>query len=418
MTQSKPTIRMWIMWALAAGFITYMFMLQSSTSVMIPNLMRDFNIDTLGVGLLSSYFFYPYIILQLPAGVLIDRYKPRRVLSASVLLCALSTAAFAYSDVLWQAVLARLVMGASSAPSVAGALYVGLRRLPPHLFALIAGMSEMLGMLGGAFGEAGLAPSVTAFGWRQTLLFCTVAALLLATALWFVLQDRAPHDPADEENTSLKDNFISVLSDKQIWLSGIFAAFQFAPLAAFGGLWAVPYIQKCYHTSLSLAASASAMMFVGTAIGAPLIGYLSDRIGRRKVPMIGATLIALCLSLIIIYTPPTNITWMFVLMLFFGIFSTGYIIPFALAKDLARPVVQGAAMGFTNTLCILLGAPLLQPLIGGLLRYEDPAALSTHDILYSIHDYHVAFITIPLVLVLALACTPFIKETYCEPVGR
>lgn len=410
----KIPFRDWFMWFVAASFITYMFLLQTSVSVMIPNLMRDFDIDTFGMGLLSSSFFYPYIVFQVPAGILIDWYKPRRVMTIAILLCALGTLIFTLSDDVWVAAFGRTITGLGAGASVAGALYVGLRRFPPSRFAMIAGASEMLGMFGGAAGQVALAPSINAIGWRYTLQVCIVVGVLLALTTWLTLKDRAPNDTITPAKKSLRDSFAFVMGIPQMWLIGLSAALVFAPLSAFGGLWAVPYIQKLYNTDLTHAASASSTMFLGAGLGAPMIGYLSDRIGKRCLPMILATLIALGLSLIIIYYPPSSIITMSFLIFLMGISCCAYVIPFALAKDIIRPEVQGTAMGFTNMMCIAMGAPVLQPLIGWLLKFEDPDAVSTKEILFSIHDYHYAFAIIPIVFILGLICVFFIKETHCE----
>ncbi len=413
-SKEKIPFGVWFMWFVAASFITYMFLLQTSVSVMIPNLMRDFDIDTLGMGLLSSSFFYPYIVFQVPAGILIDWYKPKRVMTIAILLCAVGTLIFTISDNVWIAAFGRAITGFGAGASVAGALYVGLRRFPPSRFAMIAGASEMLGMFGGAAGQVVLAPSIQAIGWRHTLQACIVVGLLLALTTWLTLKDRAPNETVIPAKKSLRDSFAFVMGIPQMWLIGLSAALVFAPLSAFGGLWAVPYLQKLYNTDLMHAATASSTMFLGAGLGAPFIGYLSDRIGKRCLPMILSTLIALGLSLIIIYYPPSSIVMMSFLIFLMGISCCAYVIPFALAKDIIRPEVQGTAMGFTNMMCIAMGAPVLQPLIGWLLKFEDPDVVSTKEILFSIHDYHYAFSIIPLVFILGLVCVFFIKETHCE----
>ena len=413
-TKHTTSLSIWFMWIIAASFITYMFMIQNSISIMVPQLMRDFTIDTLGIGLLSSSYFYTYIIFQVPAGILIDWYKPRRVMTLSILIFTLGLIIFSIAHTVWLAALGRGIVGLGASAAVAGTLFVGLRYFPLSQFAFIAGASEMLGMFGGALGQIILAPSVLQLGWRDTLDICAAAGLGLALVTWLILKDHAPIHALPSTKPSLRCNFSYVLGIPQMWFIGLFASLTFAPLSAFGGLWAVPYLQELYGCNLSQAAIGSAMMFIGAGLGSPVIGYISDRLSKRRLPMGIAACSALFFSLVILYYPPVELFWMYVLIFLLGVSTCAYVIPFALAKDIVRPEVQGTAMGFTNMLCIAMGAPLLQPLIGWLLNIQNPSAISTTNVLFTIEDYHVALAVIPIVFMLGLICLLFIKETHCQ----
>jgi MFS family permease len=156
-----------------------------------------------------------------------------------------------------------------------------------------------------------------------------------------------------------------------------------------------------YRIDVSQAADMSSMIYVGIAIGAPFIGWLSDRIQTYRPLMIVGTLVTLLLSIFIIYVSFVSIGWMFVLLLLLGAFSGVYVLPFAIIRTITPVHMRGTAMGYTNMMCILIGAPLLQPLIGWLLHLHARTSL---------HAYHEALLVIPVSLVIALGLAVWVRE--------
>jgi MFS family permease len=148
------------------------------------------------------------------------------------------------------------------------------------------------------------------------------------------------------------------------------------------------------------------MTLFGVALGAPVLGWLSDRLGLRRFPMIMGTALVLILMLIILYVPGIPLTLMFALLFFSGFFSSVYALPFAVMRDIMPAAVRGTSMAYTNLMCILIGAPLLQPLIGWWL---DHAMQTTN----AVHAYQQALTLLPVCLAIGLVLSFFIRETYC-----
>ena len=415
-SQPTPSFAAWICWGIAALFVLYQFLLQASTSVMIPCLEKSFGISVEGVGFLSSSFFYTYLVMQIPAGILIDRFGARRILTLGVAICALATFAFAQAGQLSVAEFSRLVMGFVTAPAVAGSMYLAANWFPAKRFAMIAGLTEMLGMLGGAIGEAYLAQCVGSFGWRRTLVLCAIAGAVLAVATGLFVRNRPKNKPkhAHHQTRGLRETVLKPLSEvmkrPQAWLNGLFAGCAFALVTAFASLWSVPFLQTLYNVDLQQAALASSMVFFGVAAGTPLIGWISDRQCKRKPIMLVSSLLCLLLSIIIIYLPGIPFSVMFVLLFALGLTAGTYVIPFAIMREITPSLCRGTAMGFINMMCILIGSPILQPLIGFLLKI----AAKTPAQNFTVANYQLAFSVLPITLLLAVALWPFIRETHCE----
>jgi MFS family permease len=407
----KTAMLPWVVWGMSALFVFYQMLLQTAPSVMIGDLQQAFSINTLGVSLLSTSFCYTYVLLQIPAGILIDRVQPRYCLAACLIGISIMTIVFAFAPTLGIARAGRIMQGAFSAPSGIPAMYLAAMWFPAKYFALLAGLTEMVGISGSAIGQATLAPISGYWGWRNALLGCALIGFVLALLSYLLIRNK----PQEAENTvqatqpktPILQSLHIIISCPQAWISGLFGGILFGISAAFASFWCIPFLMKIYPISLNTAAAASSMVLFGVGLGAPLIGALSDRIGRRCMPMIISTTAVLALMLIILYVPNISMVSMFILLFVMGFFSGVYVLPYAVVRDIMPSNVRGTAMGFTNLMCILIGAPLLQPLIGGI--YEKQLVQTTNEVL----AYKYALAAIPISLVIGLVLTFFIKETYC-----
>jgi MFS family permease len=405
----------WLVWGMSSLFVTYQMLLQTAPSVMITDFEQAFSINAFGVSLLASSFYYTYVLFQIPSGMLIDRVQPRYCLTACLILISIVTAVLASAHTLNMARTARILQGAFSSPSVIPAMYLAAIWFPARRFALLAGLTEMIGMSGSAIGQIMLAPACGYFGWRAALVGCAMAGLILAGLTWFIIRNK----PADENctlnsvpataphKTHIFRNLMIVISYPQAWINGLFAGLLFSVSGAFGAFWCIPYLIQTYSVSLNVAAAASSMTLFGTALGAPAIGWLSDRLGVRRLPMIMSTVVVLVLMLVLLYVPINNLPAMFFLLFFLGFFSSAYVLPYAVVRDFVPAHVRGTAMGYTNMMCILIGAPILQPLIGWILDNDMKHAVS------SSLAYQHALLVLPISLGLGLLLAFFVRETYC-----
>lgn len=402
--RAHSTTLAWLGWLVACFAGLYQFLLQTSTSVMIPDLEKSFSIDSLGVSLLSSSYFYTYLICQIPAGILIDYFKPRRTVFISQLLLAVFCFVFATSTNVTLATISRILMGIVCAPTFIAAFYLIARTLPGKYFTIVAGFTETMAMVGGMLGQSLLARSVIQYGWRRSIIFLALVAFVMSLLAGLVMRDDLIHQDVNYPKPSVRQiwqDLLTMFALPQAWINGLFCGLVFGVIAAFGAFWSVTFLMKLYNISLSQAADASAMIFVGTAIGAPVVGWLSDYLQARRLLMIIFTFCALIVFSLIAYVPLVPVSWMFILILLLGFFSAVYLLPFAVIRDITPPHMRGSAMGYINMMCILLGAPVLQPLIG--------ACLHAHNEL-NVRAYQDALMIIPISLILAMVLAFFVQE--------
>jgi sugar phosphate permease len=396
-------------WSISALFVLYLFLLQASTSVMVPQLSNAFHIDAEGVGILSASFFYSYIFLQMPAGSVVDRFGARKILIFSLAGCVLACYLFATTHHIHVAQFSRILMGVMTSSGIVCALFLATNWFSPARFTLLVGLTEMLGMLGGAVGQDVLSYSVSHWGWRETLLICALAGLVIGILALLFVRDFPNNKTRKSPQNSLFNEMWQVVRLPKIWINGLYGGLVFAIITGFAGLWSVPYLMKLYHADLSLASEASSMVFWGAAIGNPVMGWLSEKLKMRWHLMFAGTSLAAATLFFIFYVNSIPLPLMFFLLFSLGFFCAVYGLIFAVARDMIPSSCSGAAMGFTNMMCILIGAPIFQPLIGWILKRQEGDTLQMGIRYLTPHNYEVAFIILPLGLLLALISLIFIR---------
>ncbi len=385
---------------------------------MIPAFMKDFQISPLQVGILSSSYFYSYLTMQLPGGMLVDKLGARRVLTAGIILCAIACWLFAHANNFYTAQFSRILMGLGSAPVIGTTFALVAHWFPANRFALIIGLTDTLGMLGGIGGQAYLAHWVQTIGWRQTMLGCFVAAIIITLFISLIVRDKPRPTPSTAmENNNLFTHLNKIIRLPQIWLNGFYVACIWGVAIGFTGLWSVPFLQTQYHLSLIVAASASSTVFVGIAITTPIIGWLADNILHYRWPlMLICTLTGLITLSIALYLPHLPLPLLFIALFLFGCSTGSYIVSFAIVREITAPECRATAMSFTNMMSIALGSPLLQPLIGYFLNGSTHHHYASNSIQFSAIDFKLAFLSLPLCLLLALLNLKFIKTGQADQV--
>ncbi|MBL8702854.1 MAG: MFS transporter [Alphaproteobacteria bacterium] len=398
--------RILAMWTLAASTFLYAFLQRVSPSVMVEDLMRGFGVGGALLGNLSAFYLYAYAALQLPLGMLFDRFGVRRLMSASFVLAGLGSLLFAAADTLPLAYLGRLLIGAGVACSFVGALTVSAQWLPAARFGMFAGLVQLLGMVGAIFGQAPLAATVEALGWRGALAALGIAGIALALGLYAVLRD-PPH--AGGSRPQLGASLRAVIGLRDTWSCAVYGFAMTGPMLAFAGLWAVPFLATAYGLPRTTAAGLTSLIFVGWGVGAPTIGWLSDHLRNRKAPMLVCAVVAGLMLGAIILGPVWPLPLLAAMLVVHGACASAMVLSFALVKESNAPEASSAAMGVVNTFVVGSGA-LLQPFLGWLLDLQWNGATLNGARIYDPAAYRVALAVLPLLFVVALLAGLTMRE--------
>ena len=405
--------RAWLIWSLAAIAFAYAFLHRVAPGVMVHDLMRDFAISGTMLGTLSALYFYPYFILQIPLGALLDTLGTRYLLSSALFLAAIGSVLFGSAQTIEMAYLGRFLIGIGSSVGFLAALNLAGNWFPSNRFALISGLTMLIAMMGAMLGQGPLAIFISNFGWRVSLWFLSIFGLILGLLVVLIVRN-APRTANNLRRTSkpfkqIIPNLRNASKSLEMWKIAFVAATMSAPMLTLGGLWGTPYLMSAYELGRSEAAFFTSFILFGWAFSAPIFGWLSDFLGRRKVILAGGSgLLTMALGLIALIPNPT-ILFTIILFTMVGVSGSVMVSAFALIREVTPNKFQGASIGIVNAMTVASGA-ILQPLIGFILDLRwngimiDGARIFTHV------DYRFSFMIIFFTSLLGLIVSLSLKE--------
>ncbi|MBS0358700.1 MAG: MFS transporter [Proteobacteria bacterium] len=387
----------WFIWFISVAFVDFQFFLQISSGVMVDKLMTSFSMSAFGAGILASIYYYIYVLLQTPAGALMDRFGPRFLLTVGGFVCTFGCFLFGFAKMLWIAQVGRLFMGAGSAFAFVGSMYLVREWFPKNRFAFMVGVTETLGLITTIFGMIFMAVLIHQFGWRVFMWGSGILGLVLSFACWKYIKDKPTqtndqiYEPSD--HIPFKKRIMTILRTPLSWFNGIYCGLMFGIISVFGSLWSIPFIIETTHCSLTVATAATTMILVGAAIATPIIGYITGNYGKRRLILVSFGLLSTLVFMIILLVP-LSIVSLFILLFLLGIGCSSYALNFAIAEEIAPSYAKSTSIGFTNALCVI-SAPLFQPLVGFLLESSSKSN--------GIHlaEYQIALSILPIMTLIA-----------------
>jgi len=394
-------------WLLCAIFYFYQYAVRSAPGVMQEDLTAAWSGNYLG-GLISAYYV-AYALMALLAGLLLDRYGARRTIPLGIALVGIGCLIFAQGS-LAAGMVGFVLQAIGAIFGFIGASYVAARYLPARMLAIFLGLTQALGMAGAAFGTKpvhALIDPAGSFhvGWQEVWIGFMVLGLVLALATWIVM----PRDKGDSAEhhgalslASVLQPFRLVFGNPQSWLAGIIGGLLFVPTTIGALVWATAFLHDGQNVPMADAAWDAFMVPIGWVIGCPLLGYISDQMGRRKPVLIVGGLVMLAAGLCVVYVPEGAFP-RYVVPLVLGIASGAAMIPFSMMKEANPPQVKGTAAGVMNFL-VFLTTGVLSPFVSHLMVPTSGHALT-------LHEFQNAFLPLVGGIVIAVVLSFIIRET-------
>jgi MFS family permease len=401
---------------LGCAFFAYGFIHRVAPSVMTDELMRDFAVGGSALGSLSAMYFYAYVSLQIPVGMLMDRFGPRRLMSGALLLCAIASVGFASSDSLLLASISRLVIGGSVAFAFVGTLTILTYWFAPARFAMFAGLLQSSGMVGAMLGQAPLRLAVEHYQWQGALWGLAVLALVLAAMAFIVIPRRdsvSALAQAEGGRTDDAGSVWSILHRRHNWLCALAGFGMAAPMLGFAALWAVPWLTTVRGFGATQSAGIASTVFLGWLVAAPIIGWISDRMGRRKPVLLTGSLVSLLAFVAILQWRIESATVMSLLFFVQGAGGCAMVVCFSLMREYNAHQHTSASLGMLNT-CVVGSGAIMQPLIGVALDSRWQGGVFEGVRVYSESNYSSAFLWLIAANVVAVVCSAALTETRCR----
>lgn len=413
----------WLVCSAAALFYCYEFFVRVAPSIMTRNLMQAYHINAVQIGFLLAFYYYAYTPMQLPVGILIDRYGPRRLLSMAVAACTIGSLLFASVVYYPAAALGRFLMGFGSAFAFVGVMKLAANWLPPQRFALVAGLATTLGMIGAMVGDSLSALMKLVGDWQMIWLIATAIGLVLTIVIWTCIRDEPRRKKGRlirKEYRDWKHLFIElehIVTNPQFWLNGLIGGMLFLPLTIFGESWGIVFLEQGYHVNQDMAGASVSMVFLGMALGGPIMGWLSDFIKKRCILLRVGAFIGTILSSILIFAPNLSILTLSLLFFFLGLSISAEVLVFAIGHEITAAKAAGTAVAGTNFL-VMVGGMIFPPIVGALLdrNWEGQIVQGIH--VFSLQDYRIALSLIPIALFICFVLTFLLKESYGHQVKR
>ena len=406
--------RRWLMWSLPAFVFFFGFFHRAAPGVIARDLMQTFDVTGTTVGLVAAAFFYPYAGLMLPAGLLVDAYGARRLMTIGGAVMGAGALLMATAASLPALYAGRLFVGAGAAPTFVGTLKIAAAWFPAERFGFLAALTATVGVLGALASTLPLASLVAVVGWRGA--FWAVGLVTLAGAALCALgvRDRPPGAVAVAHTASLRDVLAGtgrVLRNPHTW-PPFLAFFCFYSVAGNQMLWMVPYLRDVYGLALRPAAFYATATSLALLVAAPVIGFASDRLlCRRKAPLLALAITQGALWLVFVTTLGRLPLPLFYVLLFgMGLAGAAFVLVWPIGREVNPPHLDGVAVAVVN-LGGFLGAAVTQGPIGAVLDARWTGALADGVRRYPLEAYREAFTICAGLAIAAALMTLLMRET-------
>lgn len=400
----------WLVCLSAGLFFFYEFFQLNIFDVINQSLRDDFHLDAAQISWMSSAYLWADILFLLPAGVILDRFSTRAVILYAMMVCILGTLGFALTSSYWLACFFHFLSGVGNAFCFLTCMVLIAQWFPPNRQAFVVGMIVTMAFLGGMAAHTPFAFLNEQYGWRNSLLIDGILGIIILGWIALTVHEKPGHSKLSGASSgeSLKTDLALLIRNRHIWLGGIYTAVLNLPIMVLGALWGASYLQSVHHLSEMAASNIVSLIYMGSIIGCPLAGWLSDTHQRRKPTMVLGAIGTLLFLFPLLWG--STFSTFYLSMVFFGLgfFSSTQVISYPLIAESNKASNTGAATGLASVLIMgLAGAG--QILFGGLLHYHNQFMQQ-----YTILDYQYAMRMFPIAAVLSLVCILLTQETYCK----
>jgi sugar phosphate permease len=415
----------WSIWGIAALFYLTGFYQRVSPAVMTTELMRDFHISAKDLGNLSGFYFYFYVVMQIPVGVLIDSWGARRLLISGSLAAAVGTFLVGATTSFVLACTGRAVIGIATAVAWLVVLRLATHWFPSERFAMLTGLGLCFGNLGALVAQVPLRLLIEQFGWREVVMASASVILVVGLLAWALVRN----DPAErgfqsfappelqaqkhERIASLAAGVRRIFAYRNTWLIFFAQGGMVGPIMTFTGLWGAPFLKARFGLPTTTAAAVCSVMIICWALASPICGHLSDKVGRRKPIYVGGAMVSAIGWLVMYYLNGLTLSAFVAVAALVSLATGSVIIGFAHGKESVPIKYSGAITGLINS-GNMIGPMLLQPGIGWVLDQRWSGQLVNGLRVYGVSAFQTGFLLSVAWSILTVLLLAFTRETNCR----
>lgn len=403
-------------WLVAALFFLYEFFLRTFVGSVAHQIIPDLHLNAETFAIIGSAYYASYGLMQVPVGILVDKFGVKSIMVFATLVCALATYLFANAHGFSNAFASRLLMGFGSSFAFVCLLAIAMNWFPHKYFAFFAGVSQFIGTMGPLLAAG---PLIAIMGhyhksWRSLLSIIASIGILLCIMTLLIVRNRPSKQNKQNKKFStnkqpLRTRLLKLAKNTQAWAIALYSGAVYVSVSLLGAIWGTQYLQTRGLTQNS-AADMVSLIWLGYAIGCPALGMLSDLSKRRKPTLIACGLIGLISTLSIVYLPVNHQYWLYALLFFaLGIAASGQNVGFAAITEHVDLSTRATAIGMNNG-AITLFTSTIPPIVSAFIMQSQNGRVQLQA-----HDFLVGFAAMPIVYIASIVIAIFlIKETYCR----
>jgi predicted MFS family arabinose efflux permease len=401
----RSYLRAWLIWGIAAVFYLYELVLRVSPSVMTNELMLSLNATSTTLGILISFYYYSYTILQLPCGIILDKLGPRNLLVISAILCVIGSTLFGTAEKIGLAQAGRFLVGTGSACAFVSCLQIAAHFFSKKYFAIVVGLTNIMGILGGLLGGFPVARLVNSVGWRHATYVLASIGIVIILMIFMIV----PKSIAAKAKSETLKPLIKLVKNSQILLIGIVTGLMYLPISMFAELWATPFFSAKHNLNNEKASIISAALFVGVVIGSIVMAIVARKRGYTKTMRLSALCVLVLFMPLIYCSCSVNISLLLVFTI--GFFTGAQVLGFTCAKNNVALELSGTTIALTNCIVMMIGA-IFQSFLGSMLDFFWTGIIADNGSrIYEISCYQNALTIVPIFIAISYIITPFVKET-------
>ncbi len=412
-------LKPWLVCFSAALFFFFEFTQVNMFNAISPGLMQTFHIEAVTVAHLSATYFYANVLFLFIAGIILDHFSTRKILIIAMSWVTVATVCFAFSTSIWQAMICRFITGIAASFCLLSCVRLSSRWFDTRQMALVVGLIVTMAMCGGLFAQTPFTFAADFFGWRKTLLLDAGIGFCILFIIVMNVQDFPSSFLATKSELKPRFCFVAlgkslrrVVRNKQNWLCGIYTSLMNLPIFLLGALWGNLYLVQARHLERLTASGVTSLLFLGIIIGSPLIGALSDRLEKRRLPMILGGCLALLLICNLIWTKNSSFAYLAFIFFAMGFVSSAQIISYPLIAESNALNEVASAEGLAATL--IMAGGFFQAVFAWVMSWHWNHQVINEMPIYAASDYKRALMIMVAASVVAILASIGIRETHAK----
>lgn len=404
----------WVVCFSASLFFFYEFIQGNMFASIADNIMHDFHIQANKMAYLSSIYYLSNVLFLFVAGIMLDKYSTKKIILIAMFMCVSSTFVLAHAQSFYVALLSRFITGIGSAFCFLGPIRLASRWFPPRRMAMVTGAIVTMAMTGGMLAQYPLTRLVAVTGWREALTVVAWMGTAMLFVMYFGIIDKP--QPATSAKPSIKPSMLNRAKEayfnSQTLRAAGYTSLMNMAIAVFGAMMGSLYLVQRLEITRVEGAVVNSMLFLGAIVGGPVIGWISDKLALRVLPMKICALASLGVVLAILYLP-VSLVLMKILFFLLGFFTAAQIISYALVAESSSYAMTATVVSVVSLLT-QGGYIVYQNLFSILLMKHGEMQMIKGVPVYSLGDYQSAAIILPIGLVIAFFALSGLKETHAR----